>query len=103
VSESPDASPAPVRRGQPVAQTVSPWPFVGMAGMACTFFLNAASVLLAPWYGVALLLAIWFALLLVGFRWWTPHPVRLAFLPVVSLVVWFGLVMAGDIWLGWTA
>jgi hypothetical protein len=74
-----------------------------MAGMACTFFLNAASGLLAPWYGVALLLVVWLALLLVGFRWWTPHPVRVAALPVVSLALWFGIVTAGDLVLHWTA
>jgi hypothetical protein len=55
------------------------------------------------WYGVVVLLLVWLALLLVGFRWWTPHPVRLAFLPVVSLALWFGIVLAGDVWLHWTA
>jgi hypothetical protein len=103
VSSPGEPSAAPVRRGQPVAEKISPWPFVGMAGMACTFFLNAASGLLAPLWGVAVLLGIWFALLLLGFRWWTPHPVRLALLPVVSLLLWFGIVIAGDVWLNWTA
>lgn len=93
----------PARRGQPVVEKVSPWPFVAMAGMAGTFFLNAASVLLAPWYGVALLLLVWLGLLLLGFRWWTPHPVRLALLPVASLLLWYGIVMAGDVWLDWNA
>lgn len=92
-----------IPKGQPVAEKISPWPFVGMAGMAGTFFLNAASGLLAPWYGVVVLLLVWLGLLLLGFRWWTPHPVRLALLPVVSLVVWFGIVIAGDVWLNWTA
>jgi hypothetical protein len=91
------------RRGQLVAEKVSPWPFIGMGGMACTFFLNAASGLLAPLWGVAVLLGVWFALLLVGFRWWTPHPLRVAVLPLVSGVAWFGLLMAGDLWFGWNA
>lgn len=94
---------SPARRGQPVAPKISPWPFVGIGGMACTFFLNLVSGLVAPWWGVLLLLALWCALLVVGIRWWTPHPVRLAFLPLVSLVLWFGIVMAGDLWFGWTA
>lgn len=81
----------------------SPWPFVGMAGMACTFFLNAASGLFAPWWGVALLLFIWLVLLLIGFRWWTAHPVRVAVLPVVSTLLWFGVATAGGAWWGWTA
>lgn len=74
-----------------------------MAGMACTFFLNAVSGLLAPWYAVVALLALWVALLLVGFRWWTPHPVRLALLPLASLLLWFGIVIAGRAWLHWGA
>ena len=35
----------------------SPWPFVGMSGMACAFFLYAASpVAGVPWWGTTLLL-----------------------------------------------
>ena len=44
------------RHGQPVRPVVSPWPFVGMAGMAGTFFPYAASGLVAPPYGVAVLM-----------------------------------------------
>ncbi|TCJ21522.1 hypothetical protein [Nocardioides jejuensis] len=91
------------RRGQPVAQAISPWPFVGMAGMACTFFLNAASGLLVPGWAVAVLLAIWAVLLLLGFRWWTPHPSRVVVLPVVSVVLWFGLVNLGAALFHWSA
>ncbi|MGB0099315.1 MAG: hypothetical protein WBP61_03455, partial [Nocardioides sp.] len=53
---------------------VSPWPFVGMGGMACVFFLYAASGLFAPWWVVVLLLVVWAALLLVASAWWTLHP-----------------------------
>lgn len=52
----------------------SPWPFVGMAGMACAFFLYAASGLVAPWWAVALLLVVWVLLLVVACAWWTPRP-----------------------------
>ena len=41
----------------PQGHQASPWPFVAMMGMAGCFFLYAASGLLAPWYGVVLLLA----------------------------------------------
>ncbi|GGO92629.1 hypothetical protein GCM10011584_29460 [Nocardioides phosphati] len=98
--ESREATP---RRGQPVAEKISPWPFVGMAGMACTFFLNAASGLLVPPWAVAVLLALWGGLLLLGFRWWTPHPRRVALLPVVSVLLWFGLVNLGALLFHWTA
>ena len=43
----------------PQGHKASPWPFIAMMGMAGCFFLYAASGLLAPWYGVVLLLLIW--------------------------------------------
>ena len=45
-----------------------------MAGMACAFFLYAASGLVAPWWGVVLLLLVWLVLFVVACAWWTPHP-----------------------------
>ncbi len=87
----------------PVREKASPWPFVGMVGMAAAFFLYAGSGLVAPWWGVVLLLAVWASLLVVGFAWWTPHPRRLPWLPVVAIVLWFAAVSAGGAWLGWTA
>ena len=48
-----------------------PWPFVGMAGMACAFFLYAASGLVAPWWGVVLLLLVWLVLFVIACAWWT--------------------------------
>ena len=81
----------------------SVWPFVGMIGMAGTFFLYAVSGLVAPWWGVVLLLLVWLALFVLATRWWTPHPRRVAVLPVVALVVWFAVLNAGAAWLGWTA
>lgn len=71
---------------------VSVWPFVGMAGMACAFFLYAASAAFAPWWLVALLLALWVVLLLVACVSWTPHPRRVVGAAVVALLVWVGVV-----------
>ena len=48
------------------ANATSPWPFVGMAGMACVFFLYAASGLLAPWWAVVVLLVLWALLLFLA-------------------------------------
>jgi len=74
-----------------------------MVGMAGVFFLYAASGLVAPWWGVVLLLAIWIALFVLACRWWTPHPTRLPLLPVAALVLFFAVVAAGGAWWGWTA
>jgi hypothetical protein len=81
----------------------SPWPFVGMAGMACAFFLYAASGLLAPVWAVVLLLVVWVLLLVVACAWWTPHPRWVPGVAVFAIAFWFLFVTAGDVWLGWTA
>jgi prepilin signal peptidase PulO-like enzyme (type II secretory pathway) len=81
----------------------SPWPFVGMAGMACAFFLYAASGLVAPWWGVTLLLLLWLVMFVIGCTWWTPHPKRLLVLPVVAVALWFGLITLGAVLFDWTA
>ena len=90
------------RRGRNRNAT-SPWPFVGMAGMACAFFLYAASGLLAPWWAVVLLLLVWVALLGLAAAWWTPHPARVPAVAVFAVVFWFAALNAGGAWLGWTA
>ena len=87
----------------PQRDKVSPWPFVAMIGMAGCFFLYAVSGLLAPWYGVVLLLLVWVALFVVATRWWTAHPKRTLLLPLVALVVWFGVLTLGEVLFDWTA
>jgi hypothetical protein len=87
----------------PQGDRADPWPFVAMIGMAFSFFLYAASGLLAPWWGVALLLLVWVALFVVATRWWTPHPKRTLLLPLIAIVVWFGVLFAGEALFSWTA
>jgi hypothetical protein len=67
-----------------------------MAGMACAFFLYAASGLVAPWWNVILMLAVWLVLFGFACRWWTPHPLRVLVLPVVALGVWVLVISAGS-------
>lgn len=80
----------------------SPWPFAGMIGMACVFFLIGASVLATPWYVVTGLLVLWAVVLVVAVRWWTPHPTRVVWLPVALVAVWFGTVAGGAALFGWS-
>ena len=91
--------------GRPPAgrQAVSPWPFVGMAGMACAFFLYVASGLLAPWWAVVVLLVVWLLLLFVATVWWSLHPTWEPWLAVFAVLLWFAVMNAGGAWLGWTA
>ena len=74
-----------------------------MAGMACAFFLYAASGLVAPAWAVVVLLLVWVALLVVAARWWTPHPRRVPLVALFAMAFWFAAVTAGGAWLGWTA
>jgi len=82
---------------------VSPRPFIGMGLVATAFFPYAASGLVAPWWGVVLLLLVWLAVLVLACAWWSRHPARLPWLGVAAFVLWFALVNAGGAFLGWTA
>lgn len=84
-------------------ERVSPWPFVGMGGMACAFFLYAASGLIAPWWAVVVLLVVWMLMLFVATVWWSRHPTWVPWLAVFAFVLWFAAMNAGGAWLGWTA
>lgn len=91
------------RRTRRNVNATSPWPFVGMAGMACAFFLYAGSGLVAPWWGVTILLFVWVLLFAVACVWWSLHPRWVPFLAVFAMVFLFAAVAAGGAWLGWTA
>jgi len=74
-----------------------------MIGMACTFFLYAATpvVLSAPWWVVAGLLVLWAAALVLAVRWFTRRPTALLWLPVALAALWFAVLLAGARYLGW--
>ena len=64
-----------------------------------------ASGLLAPAWGIAVLYLIWVALLVVAIRVARdPDRRKLTpLVPVAAIVVWFAVMTAGDLALGWTA
>jgi hypothetical protein len=72
-----------------------------MIGMACVAFLIGASVLVVPWYVVALLLLLWALVLFVATAWWSLHPTWVPWLPVGVATVWFVTVVAGTVAFGW--
>lgn len=78
-------------------------PWIGAAGMFCLLWLCLASVLLAPWWGVALMLLMWALVGLLVLGWARLHPALSAITPLVGLVGWFVIVWAGDAWWGWAA
>jgi len=97
------------RRIRPVAidpatgRRISPWPFAGLVLLVSSFFLYAASGLLAPAWAVALLLLTWLAMLVLCFAWWTSHPRWTVTLGLFSFVWWFAAITAGGILLDWSA
>lgn len=87
---------------KPLAKA-SPWPFVGMIGMACVAFLIGASVLATPWFVVVGLSLLWAVALFVALVWWSLHPTWLPWLPVGLTVVWIGTVVGGAALFDWRA
>ena len=83
---------------------VSPWPFAGMIGMACVFFVFAATPVVlpgVPWWAVVGLLLAWAVAMVLAVQWWTPRPIALAWLPLGLAAAWFVIVLVGARWLGW--
>ena len=91
------------RRRHPGPNATSPWPFIGVGGLACAFFLYAASGLLAPWWVVVVLLVIWVFLLVLALAWFTRHPMRVFGIAVFAVVFWFVTMVAGGVFLDWSA
>jgi hypothetical protein len=62
-----------------------------------------SSGLLAPWWAVLLLVAVWASLWIPIRRWRHAHPFRTMLVPFAMAVIWWAVITAGDVWLGWTA
>lgn len=84
-------------------QRLSPWPFVGLVIMAGSFFVYAASGLLAPLWAVGVLLVLWGAQLVLCLSWFSRRPTWVPWVGVFSFVLWFCLLNAGAWLFGWTA
>ena len=88
----------------PVREPLSPWPIVGIVGLACVAFLMGATplVVAAPWWAVTLLALLWVVALLLAIGWFTARPKVVATIPVVLALVWFATVLGGARFLGWS-
>jgi hypothetical protein len=65
-------------------------------------YVYAVSGLVAPGWGLAVLLVFWVAMLVLALRVWVSRPVLVAFIPAIDTVFWYALVTAGATWWGWT-
>jgi hypothetical protein len=65
-------------------------PFIGLAGMATTFFLYAYSaVVLRDVVSLLVLPLVWLVLFLLAGAWFSRRPYRVLVLPFVAAAVWF--------------
>lgn len=76
---------------------------VAMAALVVVGFFYVASGLVAPLWAVVALMIVWLALVLIGIRWFWRHPWRLPALPVVAVLLWWGVLTLGERLLGWSA
>jgi hypothetical protein len=65
-----------------------------MIGLACVLFLDLGATIVLRWWAVVGLVVVWIALFVIACAWWTPHPKRVPWLPVVGFVIWVLVVLA---------
>ena len=84
-------------------EPLSPWPFVGLVGLACVAFLIGATPVAvgAPWWAITLLALVWVAALLLAIGWFSTRPKAVAVLPVVVALLWVASVVGGARFLDW--
>ena len=68
-----------------------------MIGLACVLFVDLASLLVADWWVVLMLVLAWGAIFVVALTWWTPHPSRLPWLAAFAFALWVLVVIGGSI------
>ena len=78
-------------------------PWFGLAGMVVALWFYGFVGLVAPWWVVPLMLLLWGAMLAVLLRSWAPRPLLALAMPFIAFGAWFGIVVAGGAWWGWTA
>jgi hypothetical protein len=68
-----------------------------MIGLACVLFVDLASLAVADWWVVLILVVVWAAFFLVALAWWNPHPRRLPWLAGAAFLVWVLVLIGGSI------
>jgi len=73
---------------------------LAMVAMAVIGVFYVSAGLVAPLWAVILLLIIW---VVIGVVWFRRRPFLVLLLPVIAVLVWFGVITLGEQLLGWTA
>lgn len=70
-------------------------PWIGVGGMAVSFFLYAWSAIVVRDLLTAVVLPlVWLVLFVLACAWFMRHPYRVLALPVVAVAVWFTAMLA---------
>lgn len=75
-------------------QRVSPWPFVGLSILACTFFLFGGSLIFMHWWLVVILYLLWVPMALSASKAFAESPravLPIALASVASYLIAVGL------------
>jgi hypothetical protein len=75
---------------------------IALLAMVPVGFFYVASGLLVPGPWLFLLWVVFLVLVSVGVRLFRRRSYLVLAVPVVAAVVWFGMLTAGEAWLGWT-
>lgn len=94
------------RRIKPVVDgprgDVSFTPFLGMILIISSLFLYGASGVIAPWWGVVVMIGVWSVLFAICCASWSSRPKRLVWVGALSYPLWFVLVVGGALVFGWS-
>ncbi|MGH3500356.1 MAG: hypothetical protein ACRDQA_05575 [Nocardioidaceae bacterium] len=76
-------------------------PWVGTAGMVVALWFYVFIVLVAPWWMLPVMLAVWGALFAVALRSFSRRPLVTLATPFVAMAVWGAVILAGGAFLSW--
>ncbi|TGN65269.1 hypothetical protein EXE59_15865 [Nocardioides eburneiflavus] len=83
---------------------LSPWPIAGLVGLACVAFMIGATTVAvgAPWWAMLGVAMAWLVALVLAIAWFSRRPRAVVLLPVAVALLWFGTVVGGARYLGWS-
>lgn len=76
-------------------------PWIGVGGLFAVLFIAFPTFLIAPAWGIVLVLALWLAQVGIVARWATRRPRWCPWVPAFGLVVQYLVTIAGARWWGW--
>ncbi|CAN5565898.1 hypothetical protein BH10ACT10_BH10ACT10_19230 [soil metagenome] len=73
-------------------------PFLGVGGMAVAAFLYGYAAIAIPSVLHSIVMPVaWLAIFVLTCRWFTRRPVAVVGLPVLAVVLWFGLLLVSSV------